>query len=86
MTVGYDVEFRPQAIDEIAEFAKADREGVRALLDRLELLADDPRPAGAFAYGPDHLRVQVGFYRVLIEIDEDEPPRVLIAHVGRAGS
>jgi mRNA interferase RelE/StbE len=86
VTVTYDVEFRPQAIDEIAAFAKADPEGVRALLDRLELLADQPRPTGAFAYGPDHLRLQIGFYRVLIQIDEDAPRRVLIAHVGRAGS
>lgn len=85
MTVRYSVEILPQAIDEIAEFAKSDPEGVSALLDRLELLADEPRPARAFAYGPDHLRLQVGFYRVLVEVD-DGVPRVLVAHVGRAGS
>lgn len=85
MTVNYEVEFRPLAIDELAAFAKTDPEGIRTLLDRLELPAVDPRPAGAFAYGPDHLRLQVGFYRVLAQVDDD-PPRVLIAHVGRAGS
>lgn len=83
--MSYRLEFWPDAIDQVAEFAKADPGGVRALLDRLELLAGDPRPAGAFAYGRDHLRVHVGFYRVLIQV-EDEVPRVLIAHVGRAGS
>lgn len=81
----YGVEFRPAAIDQVAEFAKVDPEGIRVLLDRLELLATEPRPAGAFAYGPDHLRLHVGFYRVLIQV-EDEVSRVLIAHVGRAGS
>ncbi|WP_034270921.1 type II toxin-antitoxin system RelE family toxin [Actinospica robiniae] len=79
------VEFRSDAIDQVAEFAKADPDGIRALLDRLDLLAGEPRPAGAFAYRPDHLRIHVGFYRVLIQV-EDEISRVLVAHVGRAGS
>jgi mRNA interferase RelE/StbE len=83
--VTHRVEFRPGAIDQVAEFAKEDPDGVRALLDRFELLAEQPRPAGAFAYGTGHLRLHVGFYRVLIQV-EDAPPRVLIAHVGRAGA
>lgn len=81
----HHVEFRPGAIDQIADFAKADPEGIRVLLDRLELLAEQPRPTGAFSYGIDHLRWHVGFYRVLIQVD-DEPARVLVAHVGRAGA
>jgi mRNA-degrading endonuclease RelE of RelBE toxin-antitoxin system len=81
----YSVEFRPGAIDQVAEFAKEDPDGIRALLDRFELLAEQPRPTGAFTYGTEHLRLHVGFYRVLIQV-EDEPPRVLIAHVGRAGA
>lgn len=83
--MNHRVEFRPGAIDQVAEFAKADPDGIRALLDRLDLLAGEPRPVGAFAYRTDHLRLHVGFYRVLIQA-EDEASRVLIAHVGRAGS
>jgi hypothetical protein len=46
-------------------------------------LADDPRPLGAFPYGSaDLLRIRVGRYRILYEIDP-EAQSIAILHVGR---
>jgi mRNA interferase RelE/StbE len=40
--------------------------GIRAVLDAIDRLADDPRPAGSFPYGsPDLRRLRVGRYRIL---------------------
>ena len=43
-----------------------DSPGIRAVLDAIDQLADDPRPDGSFPYGsPDLRRLRVGRYRVL---------------------
>ena len=45
---------------------------MRAVLDAIDRLADDPRPAGSFPYGlPDLRTLRVGRYRILYEITED---------------
>jgi mRNA interferase RelE/StbE len=42
------------------------------VLNAVDRLADEPRPAGSFPYGsPDLRRLRVGRYRVLYEIKDD---------------
>jgi mRNA interferase RelE/StbE len=54
---------------------------VSAVLDAIDRLADDPRPAGSFPYGsPDLRRLRVGRYRILYEITGDT---VAIRHIAR---
>ncbi len=78
------VDYDERAINQAAAFLD-DPQGVRAVLDAIDRLTDDPRPAGSFPYGtPDLRRLRVGRYRVLYEITEDA---VAIRHIARgAGS
>ena len=74
-----------KAISQAAAFLD-DPQGIREVLDVIDRLADDPRPAGSFPYGsPDLRRLRVGRYRVLYEITQDA---VAIRHIacGIAGS
>jgi mRNA interferase RelE/StbE len=42
-----------------------DPPGIRAVLEAIDGLADDPRPAGSFPYrSPDLRRLRVGRYRI----------------------
>jgi mRNA interferase RelE/StbE len=60
-----------RAISQAAEFLD-DPQGIRAVLDAIDRLADDPRPAGSFPYGsPDLRRLRVGRYRGLYGITEE---------------
>jgi mRNA interferase RelE/StbE len=47
-----------------------DRAGLRTVLDAIDALADDPRPAGSVPWGPMLSRLHVGRYRVLYEIGQ----------------
>lgn len=74
------VDYDERAIDQAAAFLD-DPQGVRAVLDAIDQLADDPRPAGSFPYGsPDLRRLRVGRYRILYEITEDA---IAIRHIAR---
>ena len=74
------VDYDERAISQAAAFLD-DPHGIRAVLDAIDQLADDPRPAGSFPYGsPDLRRLRVGRYRVLYEITEDA---VAIRHIAR---
>jgi mRNA interferase RelE/StbE len=42
------------------------------LMNAIDALADDPRPASSVAWGPRMSRLHVGPYRVLHEISEEE--------------
>ena len=69
-----------RAISQAAAFLD-DPQGTRAVLDAIDRLADDPRPAGSFPYGsPDLRRLRVGRYRVLYEITEDA---IAVRHIAR---
>ncbi len=58
-----------------------DPQGIRAVLDTIDRLADDPRPTGSFPYGsPDLRRLRVGRYRILYEITEDA---IAVRHIAR---
>ena len=74
------VDYDERAISQAAEFLD-DSQGIRAVLDAIDRLADDPRPAGSFPYGsPDLRRLRVGRYRVLYEITEEA---VAVRHIAR---
>lgn len=49
-----------------------DPEGLRLVLDAVDRLSEDPRPADSLEFsGPDVRRLFVGLYRVLYEIGPD---------------
>lgn len=47
-----------------------DPAGLGEVLEAIDALADDPRPAGSVPWGPAVSRLHVGSYRVLYEIGE----------------
>lgn len=69
----------------MARFRKEDPRGVDQVLDAVNLLRSNPRPAGAQPYGRAHLRIHVGRYRVLYEVVSREPVVLSIETVGRTG-
>jgi mRNA interferase RelE/StbE len=78
--VSLRVEYDERAINQAASFLD-DPYGIRAVLDAIDQLADDPRPAGSFPYGsPDLRRLRAGRYRVLYEITGET---VAVRHIAR---
>jgi mRNA interferase RelE/StbE len=78
--VSLRVDYDERAISQATAFLD-DPPGIRAVLDAIDQLADDPRPDGSFPYGsPDLRRLRVGRYRVLYEISEDA---IAIRHIAR---
>ncbi|MFD9337491.1 type II toxin-antitoxin system RelE/ParE family toxin [Streptomyces sp. NPDC060028] len=81
----YAVVWDEAAIDAAVRFLKDDPDGLRQLMDAVDLLADQPRPQGTAEYGsPDLRRMHVGRYRVLYEIT-DATVTIVVIHVGRLG-
>ncbi|MGQ5635453.1 MULTISPECIES: type II toxin-antitoxin system RelE family toxin [unclassified Streptomyces] len=79
----YEIVFEPHALDSAARFLKEDPNGFAVVLDAIDKLADDPRPAASAPYGsPDIRRLRVGDYRVLYIID-DEVIHIMVTHLGR---
>ncbi|WP_217161761.1 type II toxin-antitoxin system RelE/ParE family toxin [Streptomyces sp. AC512_CC834] len=79
----YEIIFEPQALNAAARFLKDDANGLALVLDTVDKLADDPRPAGSVPYGSADLRrLHIGEYRVLYAIDHDVI-RILVTHLGR---
>jgi mRNA interferase RelE/StbE len=73
--------YEEKAINQAAGFLADDPEGLGKVLDAIDHLIDDPRPAASFPYGsPDLRRLRVGRYRVLYEIKRDV---VSIGHIAR---
>jgi mRNA interferase RelE/StbE len=59
--------------------------GLATVFDRVDELADDPRPATALPWGnSDFLRLRIGRYRILYEI-ADRTIRISVIHLGRRG-
>ena len=81
--VRYTVDIEDDALQQALVLSKVDPEGVAFVFARIGLLAENPRPAGAFPYGPDAVRLHVGFYRVMAAID-DQDAKVVVTHIGRA--
>jgi mRNA interferase RelE/StbE len=79
--VSLRVDYDERAISQATAFLD-DPSGIRAVVDAIDQLADDPRPDGSFPYGsPDLRRLRIGRYRVLYEISEDA---IAIRHIARA--
>ncbi|MBT2511523.1 type II toxin-antitoxin system RelE/ParE family toxin [Streptomyces sp. ISL-98] len=79
--MSYEVIWEPEALAQAEQFAKDDPTGVRQVFTAVDHLADDPRPDGAFG-SADLLRIHVGIYRVMYEIN-DRQVRVNVIHLGR---
>jgi mRNA interferase RelE/StbE len=81
--MSYTIEWDLVALDRAAQFMKSDVTGVDQVVAACDLLAENPRPAGSFAYGSaDVRRIHVGRYRILYEIHEAQQ-NITIARLGR---
>ncbi|MFB7669729.1 type II toxin-antitoxin system RelE/ParE family toxin [Kitasatospora sp. NPDC056138] len=81
--MSYEVVWEPEALAVAEKFAAGDRAGVQQVFQAVDLLAEDPRPAGAFTVGDSGIyRIQVGFYRVQYEV-HDQTVTVTVFHLGR---
>jgi len=81
----YTIIWDEAAVNTAARFLKDDPEGLRQLMNAVDLLADQPRPQGSIEYGsPDLRRMHVGRYRVLYEITE-ATVTIVVIHIGRVG-
>ena len=79
----YRIIWDEHAVNAAARFLKDDADGLRRLLDSVDLLATDPRPTGSAEYGsPDLRRMPVGRYRVMYEIT-DTTVTIVVLHIGR---
>lgn len=64
--VRYELRFRASVAKDLRNVPKAD---LRRLLERIELLRDDPRPAGSEKLSAqERYRIRQGNYRILYEI------------------
>lgn len=81
----YEVLWADEAFAAAQALMGEDPKGLAAVFDVVDELANDPRPATAFPWGgADLLRLRVGRYRVLYEID-DRVVRIDVISLGRAG-
>lgn len=80
----YEVVWSSHALAAAAALAADDREGLLAVFEATDALAEDPHPAGVRRWGRDVYRLRVGRYRVMYEVDDG---RVVIAvfHLGHRG-
>lgn len=81
--MSYTVTWTERAISAGSGFLADDPEGLAQVLDATDRLADEPSPPGAFPYGSaDLLRIRVGRYRILYEIDRTGQS-ITVLHMGR---
>jgi mRNA interferase RelE/StbE len=79
----YTVHWRDTALKAADSFMADDPDGLLQVFTSVDLLAQEPRPEGSFMYGsPDLLRIQIGWYRVVYEI-EDAVVTITVMHLGR---
>ena len=75
----YSVEIKKSAAKEIAKLQKP---VLKRVLEKIQALASEPRPAGCKKLsGDEKYRVRVGDYRILYKIEDD----VLIVYVVKVG-
>ncbi|MGR3934907.1 type II toxin-antitoxin system RelE family toxin [Streptomyces sp. BRA346] len=83
--MSHQIIWSEQALDNATRFLKDDPEGLEQVFKAVDLLADNPRPAGTAAYGsPDLRRMHVGMYRLMYEIT-DASVTIVVIHIGRTG-
>ena len=77
--MSYDLQIKQSAVKELRALQPADRSRV---VDRIEALAEDPRPLGCEKLtGGTRYRVRQGSQRVLYEVD-DEAQIVTVVKIG----
>lgn len=77
--MSYDLRIKPSAVKELRSLQPADR---RRVVERIEALAEDPRPPGCEKLtGGARCRVRQGSQRVLHEVD-DEAQIVTVVKIG----
>jgi mRNA interferase RelE/StbE len=78
----YRLVFKHSVAKDLRAFPKAD---VAAIFQRIEALADDPRPPGCEKLSAqERYRVRQGVYRILYEI-RDQELVVIVVKVGHRG-
>ncbi len=81
----YEITWADEAFAAAQAFMDDDPAGLATIFDAVDDLASNPRPPPAFPWGSTaFLRLRVGRYRVLYEID-DQPIRIDVIHPGRNG-
>jgi mRNA interferase RelE/StbE len=76
----YELAFRKSVAKDLRGLPKQD---VKRIMDRIQSLADDPRPAGCEKLSSqERYRVRQGVYRIIYEID-DVRVVVLVVKIGR---
>ncbi|WP_329453675.1 type II toxin-antitoxin system RelE/ParE family toxin (plasmid) [Streptomyces sp. NBC_01724] len=78
----YSIIWEPEATSAAVRFLKDDPQGLAALYEAVDALAENPRPANSTPYGSVYRRLRVGSYRALYVID-NAVIRILITHIGR---
>ena len=79
----YEIVWADEAFAAAQAFMADDPAGLSKVFTVVDGLATDPRPPEAFAWGSsDFLRLRVGSYRVLYEVD-DHMVRIDVFHQGR---
>lgn len=66
-------------------YLKDDPQGLAALYEAVDRLAEDPRPANSTPYGRTYRHLRASSYRALYVIDDDSI-RILLIHLGRSSS
>jgi mRNA interferase RelE/StbE len=81
----YEIVWADEALAAAQAFMRDDPAGLSGVFDAVDGLALDPRPPTASRWGgSDVLRLRVGRYRVLYEID-DLIVTISVVHLGRSG-
>ena len=77
----YAIEWRPSARKDVR---RLDPQVRRRVIEAIEALADDPRPAGSVTLtgSPGWRRIRIGGYRVIYDVND----RALVVLVLRVGS
>lgn len=80
----YAITWEPGAVDHASRFLDDDADGLRALVDAVDLLAQEPRPGASVPFGVTGVRsLRVRRYRVIYEVDDGDRT-VLVRHVARS--
>ncbi|MFD7168476.1 type II toxin-antitoxin system RelE family toxin [Streptomyces violascens] len=83
--MSYRIIWEPEATSSAVRFLKDDPQGLAALYEAVDALAENPRPATSTPYGSRYRRLRAGSYRALYIIDDDTI-RILVTHIGRMTS
>ncbi len=81
----YEIAWADEALAAAQAFMADDPAGLATVFDTVDNLATNPRPPAAIPWGSTNfLRLRVGRYRVLYEIN-DRLIRIDVIHLGRSG-